>query len=359
MAPEHAANRSGPDASVTVAATAPDHANNFDALRLAAAWLVMVSHQYFFLGRAQPTPLGHTLGELAVMVFFTLSGYLVTESWYRDPHIVRFVLRRMLRIWPALAAATLLIALAGAALSTLPPGRYFGHDTVQFITRNLQLRQAFHLPGVFDDMPGAAVNGSWWTIRLETKCYLYLGGLGLLGLRRRGLSLLALAACLVLFIRTLPGHTEADAARNLYVLYAGFFFTGVCARQYRAELVRAKRWGWLAIPALLAASLALRQPALAEWTLIPAAALGLGTRRTPGLRAAGRFGDLSYGTYLYAFFVQQLVIRAWPGTPSLAGTLLLALLGTSAIAWASWHVVEAPALRLKRHLRHWFHDHAP
>ncbi|MDE1964424.1 MAG: acyltransferase [Xanthomonadaceae bacterium] len=359
MAPEREPSPGSTDRPAAVAPAAPDHGNNFDALRLAAAWLVMVSHQYFFLGRVQPAPLGHTLGELAVMVFFTLSGYLVTESWYRDPHILRFVLRRMLRIWPALAAATLLLALAGVALSTVPPGRYFGHDTIQFITRNLQLRQAFHLPGVFDDMPGAAVNGSWWTIRLETKCYLYLAGLGLLGLRRRGFSLLALAACLVLFVRTLPGNVEADAARNLYVLYAGFFFTGVCARQYRAELVRAKRWGWLAIPALLAAAFALRQPALAEWALVPAAALGLGTRRTPGLRAAGRFGDLSYGTYLYAFFVQQAVIRAWPGTPSLAGTLLLAMIATSAVAWVSWHVVERPALRLKRQLRRWFPDQAP
>lgn len=359
MARKHAPNQSSTDIPAIVGSTAPDHANNFDALRLVAAWLVMASHQYFFLGRAQPSPLGHTLGELAVMVFFALSGYLVTESWYRDPHIVRFLLRRMLRIWPALATATLLIALAGAALSTMPPDRYFGHDTVQFIIRNLQLRQAFHLPGVFDDMPGAAVNGSWWTIRLETKCYLYLGALGLLGLRRRWLSLLALATCLVLFIRTLPGHAEADAARNLYVLYAGFFFTGTCAWQYRTELVRARRWGWTAIPALLAAAFALRQPALAEWALVPATVFGIGTRSTPGLRAAGRFGDLSYGTYLYAFFVQQAVIRAWPGTPSLAGMLLVAMIGTSAIAWASWHVVEQPALRLKRQLRSWFPDHAP
>lgn len=336
-----------------------EHANNFDALRLTAAWLVMVSHQFFFLGRAQPAPTGHTLGEVAVMVFFTISGYLVAESWYRDPQIVRFLLRRMLRIWPALATATLLVVFAGALLTTAPPGTYFGHETRHFIARNLEFRQAFHLPGVFDGEPPGAVNGSWWTIRLETKCYLYLGLLGLIGLRRRLLSLLALIACAVTFARTLPGHAGADAHQNLYTLYVAFFFTGTCARQFRAELTQARRWLWIVILALLAIALATHLPALGEWATIPAVVLTIGTRSTPGLRAAGRFGDLSYGTYLYAYFVQQAIIRSWHGTPSLAGTLALAIVVSSAIAWLSWHTVERPALQLKPHLRRWFPDHAP
>lgn len=337
----------------------PEHANNFDALRLAAAWLVMGSHQFFFLGRAQPAPTGHTLGEVAVMVFLTISGYLVAESWYRDPHIVRFLLRRMLRIWPGLAAATLLIVLAGALLTTAPPGSYFGRETWHFIARNLEFRQAFHLPGVFDGKPAGAVNGSWWTIRLETKCYLYLGLLGLIGLRRRLLSLLALIACAVTFARTLPGHAGANAHQNLYTLYVAFFFTGTCARQFRTELLRARRWLWIAILALLAIALATQLPTLGEWATIPAVVLAIGTRSTPGLRAAGRFGDLSYGTYLYAYFVQQAILRSWPGTPPLAGALALAIVATGAIAWLSWHTVERSALRLKPHLRRWFPDHAP
>lgn len=77
--------------------------NNFDAIRLVAALLVLCSHQLFFLGIDNPTIAGFTLGELAVMTFFVISGYLVADSWYRDPHLVRFLGRRFLRIWPALA----------------------------------------------------------------------------------------------------------------------------------------------------------------------------------------------------------------------------------------------------------------
>ncbi len=123
--------------------------------------------------------------------------------------------------------------------------------------------------------------------------------------------------------------------------------------------MRARRWLWIVILALLAIASATHFPALGEWAAIPAVVLTIGTRSTPGLRAAGRFGDLSYGTYLYAYFVQQAIIRSWPGTPSLAGTLALATVVSSAIAWLSWHTVERSALRLKPQLRRWFPDRAP
>ena len=172
-----------------------EHANNFDAVRLAAALLVLCSHQFFLLGKAQPSPTGNTLGELAVMVFFVISGYLVAQSWYRDPHVVRFILRRFLRLWPALAVATMFIALVSACITTVPMRDYFGNALWHFITHNLQLRIDYTLPGVFGNTSSKAmssVNGSWWTIPLEMKCYLYLAILGLIGLRRRWASLLVL-----------------------------------------------------------------------------------------------------------------------------------------------------------------------
>jgi peptidoglycan/LPS O-acetylase OafA/YrhL len=345
------------------AAGASTHAaNNFDALRLFAALLVLVSHQFFFLGGSQPSPTGNTLGELAVMMFFVVSGYLVSESWYRDPHLVRFLLRRLLRLWPGLAVATLAIALAGAAVTSLPLHAYLGEETWHFIARNLQLRVVHRLPGVFDGSAGVAmpaVNGSWWTIGLETKCYLYLAALGLIGLRRRWCSVLVLAALAYLYVRALPGHPRADPVQSLRLLYTGFFMTGVCARQFREELLR-HRFPALGVgSALFALCLATGQRGLAQWIVLAPLTLVTGSWSTPGLRHAGRWGDLSYGIYLYAYFVQQLTVRLWPGTPGLAGSGLVAVVVTAAVAWCSWNLVEAPALALKRRLRRWFPDQAP
>lgn len=248
-----------------------EHSNNFDAIRLMAALLVLVSHQLFLLGRTQPFIAGRTLGEIGVFVFFVISGYLVAESWCRDPHLVRFGLRRFLRIWPALAVATVLIALAGILITTLPVDGYIGYATWHFIVRNLQLRIVYDLPGVFATSPAgamSAVNGSWWSIPLEMKCYLYLAVLGLIGLRRRWFVVLALATVVFLYARTLPGHSAANDSHNLRFLCIAYFLSGVCARQFITELLRFRiTWACVGIFMLIGAVIGSRGN-LALWTVL-------------------------------------------------------------------------------------------
>lgn len=337
------------------------HRNNFDAIRLVAALLVLCSHQLFFVGRVNPTFAGFTLGELAVMVFFVISGYLVADSWYRDPHLVRFFLRRFLRIWPALAVATLVIALAGVLVTTLPAHAYFGGAVWKFVARNLQLRVVYDLPGVFEGASSAAmaaVNGSWWSIPLEVKCYFYLALLGLIGLRRRWVSLLALVIVGFLCVQSLPGHPRDNPLHHLKYLCIGFFITGICARQFAAEIVKYRVGLCVLGLTLLIVALVAHLHDLATWVVVVPLVLVAGSLSTPGVRAAGRFGDLSYGTYIYAYFVQQLCVRYWPGHGTAVGSLLVATVVTLGLAWCSWHAVEAPSLRLKRHLRRWFPDGA-
>jgi peptidoglycan/LPS O-acetylase OafA/YrhL len=64
----------------------------------------------------------------------------------------------------------------------------------------------------------------------------------------------------------------------------------------------------------------------------------------PGLNRISRYGDFSYGLYLYAFPVQQLVLYLFP---LLRAPILACALTTSLVAFLSWHLVEKPALRLK------------
>jgi peptidoglycan/LPS O-acetylase OafA/YrhL len=54
-------------------------------------------------------------------VFFTISGYLISESWDRVPNLARFFARRALRIFPALIVCTVLsIIVLGPLLTSLP-----------------------------------------------------------------------------------------------------------------------------------------------------------------------------------------------------------------------------------------------
>lgn len=72
-----------------------------------------------------------------------------------------------------------------------------------------------------------------------------------------------------------------------------------------------------------------------------------GTSSTPYLRQAGRFGDLSYGVYLYGFPVAQTLSWAFGRDMSFHAHIALSLVISMLFAFASWHLVEKRALRLK------------
>ena len=102
------------------------HDNNFGGLRLFSALLIMLNHGMALSGR--PLLLIHgayDIGSPGLFMLFAISGYLVTESWFSDPHLPRFLLRRILRLWPAYAVAVLACsALAGVIASSAAAGAF-------------------------------------------------------------------------------------------------------------------------------------------------------------------------------------------------------------------------------------------
>ena len=62
---------------------------------------------------------------------------------------------------------------------------------------------------------------------------------------------------------------------------------------------------------------------------------------------AARFGDLSYGLYIYGWPVEEGVIWLLGGHAAWWQVFAIALPATAAFAFLSWHLVERPALRLK------------
>jgi peptidoglycan/LPS O-acetylase OafA/YrhL len=79
-----------------------------------------------------------------------------------------------------------------------------------------------------------------------------------------------------------------------------------------------------------------------EWLTLAYVVIAFGNASTPLLRQATLFGDLSYGVYLYAFPIQQLVLQHTQAFALLSCTVI-----SFVVAFASWHLVEQPALRLK------------
>ncbi|MDO5090209.1 MAG: acyltransferase [Cardiobacteriaceae bacterium] len=325
------------------------HANNFDAIRLFAAALVLFGHHYPLVGdgRIEPSFLGlNTLGGLAVSIFFTLSGYLVTQSWFADPHPVRFALRRILRIWPALVMVVALSALVlGPLLSTLATAPYFQHETTWRYFSALWMQPAYHLPGVFTTHATPAVNGSLWTIPLEVQCYITLILCGMVGILRERHLLARLA---LLYIGWYVIWQRPELGQMQYLLEFGAYFAAgaflFAMRDYWQQ--HGKRW---CVGAALLAVIAWQADLRYFAVLIAVSWLTvfLGQMSTPVLRRAGRFGDFSYGIYLFAFPVQQTVIHLFYPATGFYGSMALAFVITLLCAVLSWHFVEKPALAFK------------
>jgi peptidoglycan/LPS O-acetylase OafA/YrhL len=80
------------------------------------------------------------------------------------------------------------------------------------------------------------------------------------------------------------------------------------------------------------------------WFTVPYMAVTFGRLSLPVLNRAGRFGDLSYGLYLYAFPIQQVILARWPDMPH---PVLVCAVVTCPAAFMSWHLVERPALHMQ------------
>ena len=312
--------------------------------------LVLYSHHYTLAGHAgEPTFLRiNSLGGLAVSMFFAISGYLVTQSWCADPAPLRFALRRVLRIWPALTVVVLLtIFVLGPLATTLAPGPYFKHESTRFYLNTLAMMPAYHLPGVFTANASAAVNGSLWTIPLEVQCYVALLLAGYVGILKSPTTLIRAAVLYILWYTAWHSPEASKGPMNHALELGAYFAAGVVMYATQAYW-QVRRLGYLLVLTLLGLAFwRLGWRYFAALLVVSYVTIMAGTASTPWLRRVGRFGDFSYGAYLYAFPVQQTVIMLWLPAVGFWPSMAIAAAITLLCAAASWHLIEKPALAFK------------
>ena len=331
------------------------HANSFHLLRLVAATLVIVSHGYVLTGQAGDPVwpwLGATAGFIGVAMFFAMSGWLVTASFASDPHLGRFFARRALRIYPALAVTVLAMAFVlGPAVTTLRPGAYFAHaETYDYLKGLLVFPIQHVLPGVFEDVPyKRSVNGSLWTLGPEVFCYALVAAVGALALlRRRVIALLLASALVVIYVLSPQGPTTlAPLAMQIRLVgeLVAFFLSGSLLWMLRAWIP----FHAMALPIFLLAMWAGAKADVASavmFALLPYAILGAALADSGTSRIFARLGDWSYGTYLWAFPIQQLLVHTFASL-----TVWEHIAVAVALSWTagaiSWHVIEKRALAYK------------
>lgn len=332
------------------------HQNNFNLLRLVLALLVLLSHapelQDGDRHRELLTQLFHTLsfGELAVDGFFLLSGYLIVQSWDREPLPLLFLKKRVLRIYPGFIVASLVCIYIVAPLGA-DPARYFSELSTAKVALGLAILHGPIIPPVFDGLPYPQVNGAMWTIMREFACYLAVLLMGVSGvLRRRAVWLALTLTGFGLYLYASFGLPMSWAAglllKDPIVRLGSLFFAGGCFYLYRDLYRFTPRAALVAGVVLLAAMFSPRyaEPALAVFGgyLL----FYFAFKPLPFTATFNRLPDVSYGVYLYGWPVQTLLVYHLPPlSPWLM--LVLACLIVLPLSVLSCYLVEQPLLKLK------------
>jgi peptidoglycan/LPS O-acetylase OafA/YrhL len=326
--------------------------NNLDVVRIAAAGMVLYSHSYTLLGLREPLFLSWLpLGPLGVYIFFTISGYLVSESWDRDSNLLRFLYRRLLRIIPGLVACTLLTVLVlGPLFTSLSLKSYFTNPHTSGYLQNIALHIVYYLPGVFEHnrIPNA-VNGSIWSLPVEFLMYIVVAFVGILHSSRWVMASLAIISAVVSLL-------WAQVTQEMMVVYnfdlrqvflcGTYFWVGACIQKFELKRYLTLSVAMLALFAMLSLEPWTQYLSWASWLLLPIVVLSFGFAYSPWLNRLTSTGDYSYGIYIYAFPIQQTVVYLWPNI-SIGPYISICLAVTLVLAMLSWHLVERRALLLK------------
>ncbi|SFT11168.1 Peptidoglycan/LPS O-acetylase OafA/YrhL, contains acyltransferase and SGNH-hydrolase domains [Sulfitobacter marinus] len=325
--------------------------NNFNLVRFCAATAVLVSHAWpVALGPEQIEPLksalGHSLGQLAVYVFFALSGFFITASFERSMSPAVFITLRAARLFPGLAVSLVFVACVIGPLVTILPAKDYWTDaeTGMFFFRNMGLVwPQYTLPGVFTGNPYPTVEGSIWTLSHEAACYFFVLILGVTGILARG----GVLFCVLILYAAFYAAPVEFHHRIVQLQWLSLpFVVGIAFWKWR---------GWLRLSLPVLAGLCVfaylgRTTPFAYPLMILALSYGafwLGYAPSGRVRLFNRLGDYSYGIYIYAFPLQGLAVWLW-GAGSPMANILLSFPMALICAVASWHWVEKPALENAR-----------
>ncbi len=305
--------------------------NNLSALRFVAALLVIFTHAFPLTGCGKDFLLRQNgelmaVGEIGLFGLFFYAGFLVMKSIERKNDARVYFRARCIRIFPALWITVLLcILVMGPLMTTLSLKDYFlNPGTWKYLINGL-LVPVHDLPGVFESnafLP--TVNGSLWTLPVEFGCYVLCWVFWRLGFSDRKKSLICLLPVAVVGAAVFILSDGIQLVQSI-VLPVAFFYLGMMAWIWR-DLIPKK--GWLL--ALCAAGAVVSMvwygfPLLTVLTL-PYVYLYLAFGTKPVFSRFGTKWELSYGIYLSAWPLQQVLnacfpAMGWAGNFALASVL--------------------------------------
>lgn len=249
--------------------------------------------------------------NIAVRGFFIISGFLVAKSYENTPSLKGYFIKRAKRILPAYGVVLLLAVLILAFFSRYGFSEYFSDINIyKYLAWNSIFLNFMHpcLPGLFENNLMCVVNGALWTLKVEEGFYIVLPFI-FYAIKKSRKPLLILGS---LYVLSLLYWFVMDFYFNQPLLakqlpgYLAYFVTGIFLfLNFDFVLENKKKLLILSIFGLIISyyfnfQINVFYPA-AFGTMVIIAAYSL-----PFLNNFGKYGDFTYGLYIYHFPIIQL-----------------------------------------------------
>lgn len=330
--------------------------NIFTVLRFILASIVIMQHSYYLIdGDSRNDPLNTvfgtlTSGDMAVDLFFILSGYLITASWLRRPNFKNYLKSRILRIHPGFCVAAILSMLVAAVQSKSGFMDYIDSVNISKFIAGMPLLETLGLPRAEENQ---IFNASLWSVAYEFRMYLLVPILGYLGILNHSWRVASLALLVSLYwcFGSVPSRLPGPGIKFL-VINPSIFLRGTTmflwGSWFYSNYEKIPRRHMVFIAAALTLPLVLYFQVGRKIFLAPIAGFLF---ISMGLTNSNKFSrwldqrDFTYGLYLYGWPV-QLICLNWLGPYKNVLTLsLLSIVFSSFVGYASWKLVESPAIR--------------
>lgn len=330
--------------------------NNYDLLRMFAAFCIIFFHSFALVGKTDLEPLvqlSHArinFSFIGLSIFFCISGCLIAKSAVKSPSLVNYLWKRFLRIQPLLIATCFVtVFFLGPLLTENSIKDYFLNVHTYTYFRNILpvFGIQFTLPGVFvHQLKDKGINGSLWTLIVEERLYLLMT---VVFLYRKDKSfyfifLIALLNLFYLLNRFFFYGEMLPYFSDIAFFYALLFLNS--AALYLCNFRFKNKNVLVTIIALIAFLLAVIFPGIDFIYFISLPLLVNAIAKIKGkTNYAGKYGDFTYGTYVFSFPVQQTLISEGILNPYLV--FILTVVIVLPLAVLSWNLIEKRFLRLR------------
>ncbi len=337
--------------------------NSFDIMRHVFAILVIIYHAYIlffgdtgridFVSRILKSI---SLGKIGVIGFFIISGFLITQSMLNSKSYLNYFYKRILRIYPALIVSIIFCAfIVGPLVTNYNISDYLHSGVKSYVINNLNLfgSTVYRIGDVFSTNPYPnAINGSLWTIKHEVFAYIIIAVLSFFTVLKHKKLTLLFTVFLFICVMLNPIIDISNIGFNIGVLseYDWFFkllfyfMSGSLLYLYRDKIIISQKL-FILCCLIFILGILIDKTYLAMYLVFPYLVIYLSILK-PKIQIS-KIGDFSYGLYIYAFPVQQLLAYYFRDNLNIYFYIILSIIITLILAIFSWFFVEKPFLSLK------------